>query len=369
MVKSLVVGSVVTLSLLTAACTGEGLQSAEIPDEIPSAEKAKDPGTGTGTIGGTSTETQTKVPTPPSQAACASASIEATLKPLNLVFMVDRSGSMGDSTAKRTAKWNPVVGAMKTFFGDKGAKGVSASMQYFPQGDPDDNDYCRVSTYAKPSIGLTALPSAAFATSLDKTSPTAEGTPAAPALRGALEAADIVLASKKEAVAVVLVTDGDPNKCDSSAAAVAQVAAAYKSKIKTYVIGVGNVPTLNQIAAAGGTTSAVVVNLANPAQTQTDFVAAVQKIRGAALPCELELPKAKEGETLDYAKVNLNLTSSAGLSELSYSKDCSNTQGWRYDDAAKPSKVILCQKTCDTAKEGGKLSVTLGCATKGDSPR
>jgi hypothetical protein len=296
--------------------------------------------------------------------ACASAAVEAKLAPLSLVFMVDRSGSMGDSAQKKLAKWDPVVAALKSFFGSKGAAGVSASLSYFPQGDPDDKEYCAAATYQKPAVALSALPSGLLAASLDDTTPDGDGTPGAPALQGALAQASAIASSTKEAVAVVLVTDGDPNKCASSPAQVAQIAASFKGKVPTFVIGIGSVATLNDIAKAGGTNAAEIVTLGNPTQTRDDFVKTVAKIRGASLACEIAIPKPPAGQSLDLQKVNLTLTTAGKTTELASGKDCAAGAGWRYDDPAKPTKLVLCPSTCDAAKGEGKLAVTFGCATK-----
>ena len=42
----------------------------------------------------------------------------------------------------------------------------------------------------------------------------------------------------------------------------------------------------------------------------------IAKIRGAALPCEIAIPKPPAGESLDYEKVNLALTSKGQTTEL-----------------------------------------------------
>ena len=296
--------------------------------------------------------------------ACASSAVEAALSPITLVFMIDRSGSMGEDAAKKTTKWDPVVAGLKSFFTSPDAKGVSASLGYFPEGDPDDKDYCKSATYEKAKFARTALPSATLASSIDSISPTAEGTPGAPALRGALDLASKTAAATKQPAAVVFVTDGDPNKCDSTPAAVSAIASAYKATVKTYVIGIGNVATLNQVAVAGGTTAAQIVAIGSPTKTKDDFLKTLSKIRGAALPCELAIPKPPVGQTLDFAKVNLSLDASGKKEDLPQGSDCTSGAGWRYDDPKAPTKILLCPSTCDAAKGGGKLAVSFGCATK-----
>jgi len=354
-----VFGVATVLGLAASACS-----SAEVPSEYD--EEGSAPSAGgnapTGSFdnggGGSSGDAGTGT------IACASTAVEAALSPITLVFMIDRSGSMGEDAAKKTTRWDPVVAGLKSFFTSPDAKGVSASLGYFPEGDPDDNDYCKASTYEKAKFPKTALPSAPLASSIDSVSPTAEGTPGAPALRGALDLASKTAATSKEPVAVVFVTDGDPNKCDSTPAAVSAIAASYKAKVKTYVIGIGNVATLNQVAVAGGTTAAQIVAVGSPTKTKDDFLKTLSKIRGSELPCELAIPKPPAGQTLDYAKVNLILDAGGKKGDLAQGADCSSGAGWRYDDPKSPTKILLCPSTCDSAKGGGKLAVSFGCATK-----
>jgi hypothetical protein len=347
----------VVLSLCVAACGGD--PGASVGDGRVVGKKGAPAGgdtfgNGSSGDGGTSSGGQ----------ACAATAVEAKLSPLSLVFMVDRSGSMGETEEKRQQKWNPVVAALKAFFTDASANGVSASIGYFPLGDPDDKQYCSAATYQKPAVALATLPSAEIAASLDKTTPIGEGTPGAPALQGALALASSIAEGKKDPIAVVFVTDGDPNKCSSTPAAVAQIAASFKDRVPTYVIGIGSVATLNDIAKAGGTDAAQIVSTTNPTQTRDDFLKTIAKIRGAALPCEIAIPQPAAGETLDFGKVNLSLAAGGQTVELAQGKDCSGAAGWRYDDPTKPTKVVLCPSTCSAAKGDGKLSVTFGCATK-----
>ena len=143
-------------------------------------------------------------------------------------------------------------------------------------------------------------------------------TPTLSALTGAIDAARAhANANPGRVVSVILSTDGlpftgSPPACDDAVASIAAAAAAGVNgtpSIKTFVIGVfapseaaSATPTLNQIAAAGGTGTATI--LGTSATTVQDFIAALQKIRGASLPCELALPVPASG-TPDYAKVNV----------------------------------------------------------------
>jgi hypothetical protein len=191
-----------------------------------------------------------------------------------------------------------------------------------------------------------------------------------PALQGALQyAAEQQTSNPTAKVAVVLVTDGDPNDCNSTIGAVANAAQAAAATMPTYVIGIGDVANLDTIAAAGGTKSAFIVSTTNPNQTVTDFQMALATIKGSTLSCEYQIPSAPKGQTLDIDKVNVIYTPSTGPAQtLPYNKTCSgNGQGWHYDDPTMPTKIEICPTSCTTidADSGAKIDVELGCGTLG----
>src|SRR5690606_13309841 len=231
-----------------------------------------------------------------------------------------------------------------------------------------------VSDYSGLAVPVAALPGAGADVNAALAARIPNGqTPTHAALQGAIAAARAHAAARPEAVvAVVLSTDGVPftnGKCTDDPDTIAAVAAAAKDdtpSIKTFVIGVlsprdntaGAAKTLNDIAAAGGTTSATIIGTS--ANTQADFIAALQKIRGESLPCEFALPVPEAG-TPDYDKVNVLFTDPATKAQtlIGYvgSKDkCDATAGgWHYDvdpKADKPSKVVLCAATCAMVQNG-----------------
>lgn len=301
-------------------------------------------------------------------AACVTASTKAQTVPVSLVFMFDRSGSMDSST-----KWGPCKAGLKAFFADPASAGLSASLQYFG----DTNDNCSVSTYATPKIAMRPLPDAVtFANVINSVGIYSDGsTPTLPALRGALTYAQSVQAANGGVgkTAVVLVTDGAPNVCNSSLANVAAAAAAQAKTIPTYVIGVGGALTnLNAIAAAGGTGQATLIQTSNPAQVSADFEAAIGKIRGQTLACDYAVPAPPDGKTLDIESVNVVHTPSGGSPDtLTYNKDCAGGLGWHYDDPSAPKRIELCASSCAAVQKdaNGRIDIALGCATKGGVPK
>lgn len=253
---------------------------------------------------------------------------------------------------------------------------------------------CTSTDYQALASPISALPGAATGINAALNLHIPDGaTPTYSALDGALKAAKAyALAHSSDVVAVVLSTDGIPNTngttgCDDNTAdidALAAAALAGTPSVKTFVIGVLSpsddtttaTNTLNGIAAAGGTTAATIIGTSST--TESDFVAALTKIRGQSLPCQFPLPVPEAG-TPDYSKVNVVYTDSkttnativpyvADLADCS--ADAGANGGWYYDndpfaDAGTPSKVILCPATCGTvqADPTGKVDVVQGCKT------
>ena len=316
-----------------------------------------------GTSGGTSGGTGVGDVKPVSSTdACANSTAGVDAPPIYLVFMVDKSGSMGGNALG--VKWTPAVAALKSFFADASSANIHASLSFFRQ-----QNECNVAAYATPSVAMKALPdSTSFAASLDANSP-GGGTPTLPAEQGAVQYAQSVAATLKpgEKVAVVLVTDGDPNDCSSTSTNVAAAAATVASTIKTYVIGVGTeVAKLDEIATGGGTAPHIQVNTTSAATTSADLRAAIGKIKAAQLSCDYTLPPPPAGKSIDVNAVNVNYTTGGATSTLGYSADCSNAKGWHYDSTTTPTKIIMCPTICSTLQNdtsGGKVDIVFGCST------
>lgn len=306
--------------------------------------------------------------------ACATSTAQAQQLPLHMVLVLDKSGSMCEFTPNQlprdcgntSSKWQQVKTALSTFFASPASKGITVSLVAFPNGNE-----CSVSTYETPIVNGVALPDTGnqLLTKISSLNPNGS-TPTRQALEGAIrfgQTVDAQLAGKGK-VAIVMATDGLPQDCNgNSIGEASNVASAVKDKIPTYVIGVGNLlDNLNALAAAGGTQKAFLVSTTNSATVNQELATALDKIRGASLACEYGLPAPPAGQTLDFAKVNVQLTGGGTASTLPLSADCSNGQGWRYDNAAAPTKIQLCPAACDKVKADAtaKIDLVLGCATQ-----
>jgi hypothetical protein len=315
-------------------------------------------------------------------AACVTAVKNASLPPVNLVIMYDKSGSMGNPAegGDPKAKWIPVNTGMKAFFADPASSGYNASLQFFPA--PGDLPTTCGAAYASPLVPLTSLSAGApLSSALDSASPQG-GTPTLPALRGAISYAQSTSAARPdEKTVVVLVTDGEPGLfvngqvqagCENNdithVAGAASDAFHASPSVPTYVIGVGSsLNKLQAIASAGGTGSAFMISVSDPTETKLQLQKAFEAIRSQVkVSCNFAVPAAPVGQTLDKDHINVGFTAgSGGETALVYSKDCTAPNGWRYDNAAAPTQIELCPSSCGAAQSdpNGKLRVAVGCKT------
>lgn len=308
---------------------------------------------------------------PDPDAACALVTEEAITVPLNLYIMMDKSSSMvGD-------KWTSAKAGLSAFVNDPKFSGTRVALRFFPR-DADNVPACDQNAYKQPVVAYGALPgnAAPIVQALDAEAPEGFNTPIYPALGGALlKGIEVAENSPGEASAVLLVTDGQPqgpaplcagvNPEDPAVIAdLAAAGASYDPPVRTYVIGLPGVNQgiANQIAAAGGTGSAVLVGAANVA---AEFQAALAQVTGEALPCEFEVPAQVEGGDVSFSSVNVLLTvDGGGTTTLPQSADCSGA-GWHYDNPAGPTKIVLCPATCSALKDASsaKIQILLGCTT------
>jgi hypothetical protein len=245
-------------------------------------------------------------------------------------------------------------------------------------------DSCAAQDYATPAVPIALLPGAAAAVtaSLMTHSPVGN-TPTSQALLGAIDQAkSYATANPGHSVVAVLATDGIPDECTpNDIPGIAQIAAAGLSgspSIKTFTIGVftqdaiaSGTSALNQIASAGGTKQAFIIQTTAP-NLEQQFEAALNAIRGAALPCQYEVPVPDAG-TPDFGTVNVEYTSGAGVASgvpyVETASKCGTSSGWYYDvDPAAggtPAAILVCPGTCSTLQSDskGRVDVVVGCGT------
>ncbi|HEX5655729.1 MAG TPA: hypothetical protein VFX59_00980 [Polyangiales bacterium] len=82
----------------------------------------------------------------------------------------------------------------------------------------------------------------------------------------------------------------------------------------------------------------------------------------AAVPCALELPTAPQGQVLNYNLVNIVLSDKA-VPRVADEAACGSKAGWFYDDPNSPTGIRLCATSCEAAESGGSLQLSIGCTT------
>jgi uncharacterized protein YegL len=328
---------------------------------------------------------------------CASMPHKAQAAPLDMYIMLDQSGSM------QGTKWTQVTSGLKQFVQQPNLDGFAVGLQYFgvePGGSTScpttctqssdcgtgnlcfqnlclclgggGGDSCTASDYATPEVEIAPLPGASstLVASINAHSPTT-GTPTSAALQGAIDhASSWGTAHPGDVTVVVLATDGEPEECDTNLTNIDNIAAtgvAGNPKILTFVIGVGSsLSNLNGIAAAGGTTSAFIVDTSGNIGQQ--FLDALNMIRGSVLGCRYTIPLPTSGNP-DFAHVTVTYTPSGGgatqtLTHVNDANGCTGGQGWYYDDNASPTQIVLCQTTCGTvsADKAGEVDIDTPCS-------
>jgi hypothetical protein len=340
--------------------------------------------------------------------SCATSTVQSMLLPANLLFVVDRTGTMACNPPPTTdsasceelperadpdlpSKWEitseALIEAMKSL-----PESAKVGISYF-----SNDSACGV--HSTPSVPLEANTDAHQRTmeaSLRNVTP-GGGTP----LVGAT-----ILAYKhlhELAVAgsitgnefVVLITDGEqseqcsnPPECTDAQSCYALLldeeverAAAPGVDIRTFVIGApGSEPArsvLSTIASRGGTGSPG----CDPARgdchfdmtMESDFGQALSRalaaIIGQASTCELNIPQPEDGGAVDLERINVVRTPS-GQDPLLVPQDerapCdAGADGWQYTEDL--SKIRLCGPACDAvrADTGGRVDVVLGCLVQG----
>jgi hypothetical protein len=210
---------------------------------------------------------------------------------------------------------------------------------------------------------------------LNAESPDGFSTPIYPALGGGILAGiDIALNDSNRRTAVLLVTDGKPQGPAATCNGVnpedttvienlAKTGADYNPPVVTYVIGLPGVDQTfaNAVAAAGGTDSAILISNVNVEQAFKD---ALNKVRGDALPCDYEIPKAVGAGEFEVTEVNVLVTYS-GKEPQFVPQVTTCGDGWKYDDPANPKRIVLCPVTCEKLHTDfqAKIEIALGCET------
>jgi len=308
---------------------------------------------------------------------CATAEYEAKLRPLDLLVLLDQSGSM----TEHDDRWTPTTNAIKSFVSSPESAGIGIGLQYFPLGK-DDDEKCEGATYAKPDVVIAPLPGNAQAMiqSIDAhyfdqenccDAPEHQGTPTRPAMEGVFTYLRDWLALHPERDAVALLaTDGEPSECDANdiedVSRVMSEAAGATPSIKSYVIGIGDQEDLDELAAAGGTGQGAFAVDGTGGMTEKQLLETLNKIRGENFHCDFDSPSGNQADpNLTNVETSAPTRPRAKLVKVQKPDDCARaTQGgWYHDEATK--RIQLCPDVCKSIRTepNVKVNIVVGCAS------
>lgn len=331
---------------------------------------------------------------------CGGTVFEPERLPLDLYFLVDSSGSMAEGAGGGATKWEVMSGALIDFLGAPENSGVGVGVGYFPEnvlptcaaGSPDClcipvidvcfanvGGSCTAVDYATPAVPLSLPPAPSDVIASIGARQLAGGTPTRAALEGTYAYLETwARQNPGRKLATIVATDGEPTGCvgnsPEEAARLAARALAGPSPVETFVIGVGgSLADLDQVARAGGTSSAFLIDAAQ--NLAEGFAEALESIRRAAGPCAFQIPEASETGPVDPARVNVRFTPAGAAAPVLVGKtsdgtasSCGGDGGWYYDDPAAPTRIQLCGATCEGTLEA-RVDVQFGCESIVQLPR
>jgi hypothetical protein len=308
--------------------------------------------------------------TPTGDANCGSATSNTSKAPVDVLLVLDRSGSMTESittdcccadacttitrlkmcpdTTTCTERWPALTSAVNTTISS--TTEISWGLKFFstpPAPGKQQSDGCNVSS---PGVEATIGSSAATIQAQIAAVSPSSNTPTAKAITAAT--AYLKTVKDQNNKVILLATDGEPN-CASSgsstasdvAGTVAAIQAAMTAGFKVYVIGIGpSVGNLDNFAQAGGT------NKSYPATSAADLGAALASISAAVSSCSFTFT-APAGSDVSNIAVYVDGKLVA--------KDAAN--GWSVGATAQT--VQLNGSTCELVKSSAaQVQVYFGCA-------
>jgi hypothetical protein len=292
-------------------------------------------------------EKEVRIVVPPAVPACATVEVGAARVIPNVMFVVDRSGSMDTNFGGGRTRWqaskDAIIGRTGTGV-DRGVVGqlqstVRFGLQTYSASCTNPlrstagsrtmqlNNYTNIDGFFRPEV-------------------TSGTTPTFEALQQVYN--QIIASPPPDGPPfVVLVTDGEPNGCVANprAAVVNEVRRGFTNGIRTFVISVGTgvaASHLQDIANAGvGAASGA------PYWVATDpsgLVTAVNSIVIGARSCEMDVTGEIDADVACLGEVRLDSTLLA-CNDPDTTTSCAGRQGWRRVDS---DTVELCGTACNT---------------------
>ncbi len=332
------------------------------------------------------------------QDACVDETVSAKPVPLDIYFMLDRSGSMtqpfcdncsvGDcdvtwpNPPTIASRWCNAINAIAGYVQDPSAQGNRAALEFF---------YASIcSGYDVPSVGLVNLTGDAvqLIASMNAQTPY-DGTPTRAALEG-LAAFTAASQVPDRVIIGILITDGDPTTCTptSNDTMRAIVQNHYNATgIHTFIVGMDGATfgNLESWASYPGAIS----HPDNPGDTcggsyptchhwnvgdgdPTSFISALQQIQQAVLGCTFTVPAPSQGVldpdavAVDYDANGSSPPPAEEFIRVSDAAGCTGANNeWHYDNNATPTTIQLCPATCARVQADPNASVQVRIACQG----
>lgn len=342
---------------------------------------------------------------PPPVCSAATGVYAATPTAHDVLFLLDRSGSMHAKVASGATRWQAAQKALSSLL-DAVSDTTRAGLDMFPRGDkpitccwidpatnytdcncatgelPTGTKRCAATTYSPALVPLATLGDAQKA-AIRSTIAASDaefywGTPMKAALSGAIQKQAMIDLDGSRSV--VLITDGEPTSCNTTddnidaVVTVAKGGTELAKPVSTYVVGVidgklaANAANLSKVAVAGGTKRADGCEATNSCfyavdakSFEADITKAFKDIEMKAFSCTFDVPKLASGAP-DFDKVNVSLKKSDGTSST-VAHDATRTDGWEFVEGS--SKVKLYGSACTAVKADTKtqVEIVLGCKT------
>lgn len=392
-------GWLLLAAIVLAASCGETREATPRPTDSDASET---------TEGGESETTETPRDGGLAFDQCAAVAVEANEVPVNMLFILDSSGSMncvppnGDGVEAKLCKTDPrkrgdgpskwqvtheaLTAALEPLVG---RKHVNVAVAPFPL----PGSRCDVAL--EPELTLSALDAAhlnEISTLLGAVEPDGETPIAGATILGyAALAKRLRSGALRGSASVVLLTDGEetckPSELDKLLSQDAPTALEGFG-IRTYVIAAPGSEDaslfLSRLAHAGGTDATADCNhsrqdeaanchidMTKSTNFERDLALVLDEItRTKALTCEFDVPRNPEGGAVDLGKVNVTLLArgdggveraAIGKHESSNGSCEGKADGWTY--SADLRRILVCGSDCETVKASvdAQVQIVLGC--------
>jgi hypothetical protein len=328
---------------------------------------------------------------------CATSTTRGQLRPSNLLFVLDRSGSMacnlpedGQSSQNCAAfpsalfpdkptKWDLTRGAvLRSVEGLRTAGEVSVGLMLFPK----SATRCVVST--EPDLPIAPLDlqlEEQLDSLLGNVVPGGETPLAGATILSYAHLLEGMRSSRLEGETfVVVVTDGYETCKPDEIPKLLEVdvpTARDALVVRTFVIGAPGSDSgralLSKFAVAGGTAlspdcyfgptesdGTCHYDMTQSLDFSSDLLGALAKINSEVMACTIDIPSAPSGGPVNLQEVNVSVN---GVSRTMVAKGpCSTSNGWRYSPDL--TTIALCGDACrDAKRQGAEVTVILGCPT------